>query len=121
MSVTTRRKHGTRDGLFQKKGFWWIDYYDQDGKRHRRKAAPDYKTATIIYRDTMTSIAKGEVLGVREEGTRLHDFIDKRYWPAVAPTLAPAWAERSRGILDSSILPVFGDTRLSAIRQEAIE
>lgn len=115
------RKGGARDGLFQKRGWWWIDYYDADGKRHRKKAAPDYNTAKIIYRDTMTALAKGEVLGVREEGIRLRDFVDKRYWPAARPTLAPAWAERSRGILDQQILPTFGDSRLSAIRQEAIE
>lgn len=116
-----KRRTRTRDGLFQKNGWWWLDYYDADGKRHRRKAAPDYNTAKIIYRDTMTSIAKGEVLGVREEGIRLRDFIDKRYWPAVKTTLAPTWAERSRGILDQAILPAFGDSRLAGIRQEAIE
>jgi integrase len=69
----------------------------------------------------MTAIAKGEVLGVREEGIRLRDFIDKRYWSTVAPMLAPEWAERSRGILDAVILPTFGDARLSTIRQEAVE
>jgi integrase len=37
----------------------------------------------------------------------------------VEPTLAPAWAVRSRGIVDQTILPMFGDSRLSAIRQEA--
>lgn len=115
------RRLGTRDGLFQRNGWWWIDYYDADGKRHRKKAAPDYTTAKIIYRDTMTAIAKGEVLGVREEGIRLRDFIERKYWPAVKPTIAPAWAERSRGILDQQILPTFGDSRLSAIRQEVIE
>lgn len=111
----------TRDGLFQKNGWWWIDYRDGDGKRHRKKAAPDYNTAKIIYRNTMTAIAKGEVLGVREEGIRARDFIDKRYWPAVKTSLAPTWAERSRGILDQVIIPAFGDHRLSAIRQEVIE
>jgi integrase len=119
--IKPSRKLGTRDGLFQRKGWWWIDFYGADGKRHRKKAAPDYHTAKIIYRDTMTAIAKGEVLGVREEGIRLRDFVDKRYWPAVSPTLAPSWAERSRGILDQAIIPVFGDSRLAAIRQEAIE
>jgi hypothetical protein len=98
------RKPRTRDGLFQRHGWWWIDYHDADGQRHRKKTAPDYQTAKLIYRDTMTKIAKGEVLGVREEGIRLREFVDKRYWPTVAPTLAPEWAERSRGILDTTIL-----------------
>ena len=52
--TTTRepRTLGTRDGLFQRRGWWWIDYNDADGRRHRKKAAPDYQTARIIYRDT---------------------------------------------------------------------
>jgi integrase len=114
------RRGGRRDGLFQRRGWWWIDYHDADGKRHRKKAAPDYNTAKLIYRDTMTKIAKGEVIGVREEGIHLRDFADKRYWPAVQPTLAPGWAERSRGILDD-LLGAFGNCRLSAVRQEEIE
>jgi integrase len=116
-----RRRNRTRDGVFQKNGWWWIDYYDADGRRHRKKAAPDYQTAKLIYRDTMTAIAKGEVLGVREEGIRLREFVDKRYWPAISSSLATSWAERSRNILDQAILPAFGDHRLSAIRQEPIE
>jgi len=114
------RKSRSRDGLFQRHGWWWIDYYDADGRRHRKKAAPTYEVAKIIYRNTMTAVAKGEVLGVREEGIRLRDFVDKRYWPSVESTLAPAWAERSRGILDA-LLAVFGGLKLSGIRQEAIE
>jgi integrase len=110
-----------RDGVFQKNGWWWIDYTDGDGKRHRKKAAPDHATAKLIYRSTMTAIAKGEVLGVREEGIRVRDFIDKRYWPAVKSALAPTWAQRSREIIDQVIMPVFGDVRLSAMRQETIE
>jgi hypothetical protein len=48
-----KRKLGSRDGLFQRNGWWWIDYADADGKRHRRKAAPDYQTARMVYRDTV--------------------------------------------------------------------
>lgn len=115
------RKLGTRDGLFQRHGWWWIDYHDAEGKRHRKKAAPDYQTARLIYRDTVTKIARGEVLGVREEGIRLKEFVDKHYWPAVRATLAPVWAERSRYILDSVLLPVFGSTKLSGLRQQDVE
>jgi integrase len=119
--MSTTRKGGTRDGLFQKRGWWWVDYRDADGRRHRKKAAPDYNTAKLIYRDLMTKIAKGEVTGIREEGITLRTFVDKRYWPTVKATLAPAWAARSREILDQQVLPTFGDTRLSKIRQETIE
>ena len=115
------RKLGSRDGLFQRGGWWWIDYHDAEGRRHRKKTAPDYQTTKITYRETMTAIAKGEVLGVREEGLRLKDFVERRYWPAVGGTLAPMWAERSRAMLDRMLLPRFGDLKLSKIRREAIE
>ncbi len=108
-------------GLFKRNGWWWIDYYNAEGKRHRKKAAPDYQTAKLILRDTQTAIAKGEVLGVREEGIRLRDFVERKYWPAVKSTLAPTWAERSRYILDHIILPRFGGMKLSGLRQEEVE
>jgi len=108
-------------GLFKRNDWWWVDYYDAEGKRHRRKAAPDYQTAKLILRDTQTAIAKGEVLGVREEGIRLQQFVERRYWPTVAPTISPLWAELCWGILRRSILPRFGSMKMSAIRQDEIE
>ncbi len=110
-----------RDGLFQRHGWWWIDYHDGQGKRHRKKAAPDYQTARLIYRNTVAAIARGEVLGVREEGIRVRAFIDTRYWPTVKPNLS-VWEQlRARSILDTQILPRFGDTKLIQLDREAIE
>jgi hypothetical protein len=68
----------------------------------------------------MNAIAKGEVTGVRQEGLRLRDFVDKKLLAGGPGPLAPAWAERSRGILDV-LLVVFGDRRLSGLRHEEIE
>jgi integrase len=117
-----KRKARTRDGLFQRNGWWWLDYYDADGKRHRKKAAPDHNTAKIIYRDTMTAIAKGEVLGVREEGIRFQDFAERVWWPRTQPRLAPAWAERVKAwCLDAVLTPAFGTTKLSALRKDAVQ
>jgi hypothetical protein len=120
-TTRTKRKLGSRDGLFQRNGWWWIDYADADGKRHRRKAAPDYHTARMVYRDTVAKIARGEVLGVREEGIRVCEFVDRKYWPTVAVTLAPEWAARSRELLDRTLLPCFGATKLVRLRREDIE
>src|SRR2546428_7048088 len=115
------RRHFRRDGLFQRNGWWWIDYYDAEGKRHRKKAAPDYQTAKTTYRDTMTAIAKGEVLGIREEGIRFTQFVETKYWPTIKRTLSLQEQLRARGILDQQLLPSFGAFRLSKIRQEDIE
>lgn len=116
-----RRKGGKRDGLFQRNGWWWIDYYDAEGKRHRQKAAPDYETAKKIYRDKMTGIAKGDFLGIREEGILLKKFIEDKYWPTIKGSLSFFEERRSRSILDQHILPRFGDGKLAKIRTEDID
>ncbi len=112
------RKH---DGLFQRNGWWWIDYYDAEGRRHRQKSAPDYDTAKKMYRERMTAIAKGEVLGVKEESIRLKDFVENKYWPTIEGTLSEHEQRRLRGILDRQIIPRFGGSKLSKLRQEEIE
>jgi hypothetical protein len=115
------RKLGTRDGLFQRNGWRWLDFTYADGRRHRKKAAPEYETAKKKYRAMMTALAQGEVPGVREEGLVLKDFVERRYWPAVCRTLAPTWAERSKSMLGGLIRTRFGNLKLSAVRQELIE
>ncbi len=117
----TQKRLGRRDGLFQRNGWWWVDFYDTEGRRHRKKAAPDYETAKLVYREIRQAIAKGEVLGVREEGLRLRDFVEQKYWPAVAATLSSIEQRNRRHRLDTQILPRFGACRLSKLRQEEIE
>jgi integrase len=69
----------------------------------------------------MTAIAKGEVLGVREEGLRVRDFVERRYWLTVKPNLSPWEQRRARGILDRQILPRFGGLKLAGLRREEVE
>jgi hypothetical protein len=114
-------KSRRRDGLFQRRGWWWLDCTDADGKRHRQKGAPDYQTAKLLYRQTMTAIAKGEVTGVREEGMRLREFVDRRYWPTVKTALSAWEVDRARRVLDRQLLPRFGDAKLVKLRREEIE
>ena len=56
----------------------------------------------------MTKVAKGEVLGVREEGIRLREFVERKYWPTVKSALSSWEQQRARSILDTQILPTFG-------------
>ena len=106
------RKGGKRDGLFQRNGWWWLDYYDAEGRRHRQKAAPDYDTAKKVYREKMTGIARGEFLGVRQEGITLKRFVEEKYWPTIKGTLSVHEERRSRSILNLHILPRFGGCKL---------
>jgi integrase len=119
MTEKQTRRGGRRDGLFQKRDFWWIDYRDAEGRRHREKAAPSYEIAKLMLRDKLNAIAKGEVLGVREEGMLLKAFIDDVYWPVVKPTLQVDWATRSRDILDG-IVAAFGTRPVSKVTTDEI-
>src|SRR5262245_1669664 len=122
MKPPKRRRRGVQDGVFKKNGWWWLDFQDQDGKRRREKAAPDYETAKALYRQKMTARARGELTGIRAEGLCLRDFVEDHYWPKVAPLLSPDWAERTRiGILNGQLLPRFGDVSLTQLRPEAIQ
>jgi Phage integrase, N-terminal SAM-like domain len=114
-------KSRRRDGLFQRRGWWWLDYTDADGKRHRQKGAPDYQTAKLILREKLSAIAKGEALGVRGESIRLSEFVERKYWPTVKANVSPGEAIRARSILDIHILPRFGGTKLAKLRREDIE
>ena len=117
-----KRIGGKRDGLFQRNGWWWLDYYDAEGKQASTKGrAPDYDTAKKLYREKMTGIAKGDFLGIREEGISLRRFVEEKYWPTMKGTLSSHEARRSRSILDQHILPRFGDYKLSKVRTEDID
>jgi len=116
-----RRRGSKRDGLFQRNDWWWLDYYDAEGKRHRQKAAPDYDTAKKMYREKMTRIAKGDFLGIREEGITVKRFVKDKYWPTIKGSLSFFEARRSRAILDQHILTQFGDFKLAKIRTEDID
>ena len=121
VSKSTNRKGGNRDGLFQRNGWWWLDYYDAEGKRHRQKAAPDYDTAKKLYREKMTGIAKGDFLGIREEGILLKRFVEDKYWPTIKGTLSVCEQQRSKITLDRHVLPHFGAFKLAKIRREHVE
>ncbi len=110
-----------RDGLFKRHGWWWIDYHDGQGKRHRKRAAPDYQTAA-----SSTGTPWRPSRGVRcsvsaRRVSRVSAFIETRYWPTVKPNLS-VWEQlRARSILDTQILPQFGDLKLVRLDREDIE
>jgi integrase len=110
-----------RDGVFKRNRAWWIDFADADGKRHRKKAAPTYELAKLIYRDTVTAIAKGEVLGVREEGMRVREFVERIWLPETRTRLNPDWMVRVTGALDAVLLPTFGDYSLLRLTRHVID
>ncbi len=63
-------------GVFKRNGFYWIDYYDANGKRHRKKVSPSKVVAETVLRDTQVKVSKGEYLGILEERkTTFKEFV----------------------------------------------
>ncbi len=120
-SSAPMRRRRSRDGLFKRNGWWWIDFTDADGKRHRQKAAPSYEVAKLVYRDKMNAIAKGEVTGTKDEAITISTFVETVWWPRTKPRLEASWATRVRGMLDAVVLPGFGGIRLAVLRREMLD
>lgn len=108
-------------GVFKKNGWWWIDYYDTDGRRHRERASLEHRIAKDKLKDKLGCIARGDITGIREEGVLFRDFVEKKYWPTVKESLSEHEQRRARCTIDQHLLPRFGGSRLNKIRQEDIE
>jgi hypothetical protein len=44
-------ERGRGMSVFRRGNFWWIDFYDSNGKRRRKKVSPDKRVATTTLRD----------------------------------------------------------------------
>lgn len=108
-------------GVFIKNGWYWIDFRDAEGRRHRQRASPEHHIAKRMLRAKLGSIATGEISGIREEGMLLKDFIDKKYWPTIKDSLSESEQRRARWTIDVQLIPHLGGFRVSKIRREDIE
>lgn len=108
-------------GVFKRNGNYWIDYYDGDGRRHRKKISSQKTVAALALKDIKVKVARGEYLGIYETKKILFkDFAQKNYLPHAKLHLAPTTFERSRGIIESSLIPHF-DSYLYKITANDIE
>lgn len=106
--------------VFKRGSHWWIDFYDSNGKRRRKKVSPDKRIATAALRDIQVKITKGEYLGLKEESLTFRAFTEK-YWAAVSHTFSAQEQDRARRILDQHLIPAFGGNRVSRISRQQIE
>lgn len=106
--------------VYKRGSYWWIDFYDSNGKRRRKKVSPDKRVAMTALRDIQVKITKGEYLGLKEESLTFKGFAEK-YWQAVSHVFSDQERLRARSILDLHLIPHFGAERLSRITRQQIE
>ena len=108
-------------GVFERNENFWIDYYNGDGRRHRKKVGPQKTIAKDILKDIRIKIIKDEYLGIHEEKKILFkDFAQKNYLPYAKAHLSPTTFERCKGIIESSLGPHF-DSYLYRITTSDVE
>ncbi len=107
--------------VFKRGRDWWIDFLDEEGRRHRKKIGPNYRVAQDVLHDILAKVAKAEYLGVVEE--RKIGFTDfcREYLERYARTrLSPRSYEREEGIIRKHFIPFFKGY-LKAITRSKIE
>lgn len=109
-------------GVFKKGDFYWIDFRDGDGLRHRRKISPQKNVAATALRDVQVRVSKGEYLGIFEEKrVTFKDFAEKTYIPYIKANVSPTTYERCHGIITTRLIPHFGSSYLFKITMKDIE
>jgi integrase len=103
-----------------RKGSYWIDFKDANGKRHRRKVCPDKRVTQEALNATLTKVARREWVGVVEDSKISFGAFAKLWEGRVLPTLRPGTATRWSGILKNHLLPTFKGS-LRAIELGAVE
>lgn len=108
-------------GIFKRNGNYWIDYYDADGRRHRKRIGPQKSLAQLALNDVKVKIAKGEYLGIYEEKKiTFKEFAIKTYIPYAKMNFSSRTFERCKGIIEAHLIPYF-DCYLYKITPKDIE
>ncbi len=93
--------------VFQKDGYWCIDYRDAQGIRHRKKIGPDKRVAKEALNDILSKVSRRVHLGVVEESPISFSDFAKTWKERVLPALAPKTARRWGDIGDQHLKPAF--------------
>ena len=94
-------------GVLKRNGNYWIDYYDGDGRRHRKRIGPQKTVAQLALKDVRVKIAKGEYLGIYEEKKTFFKDFSGKYLKMVQPNLSPTSYVRFEGIINNHLEKAF--------------
>src|SRR5947207_661998 len=112
-----------RDGVFQRKGAFWISYNDAQGRRHQRKlkGVISLTKARELRNAELARAEKSRTLGYTEPTKDTFAEIIPRYLKHQEARLTPRAYERSRGIVEEHLKASFGNMRLAEIRRADVQ
>jgi integrase len=112
-----------RDGVFRRRGDFWISYKDAQGRRHQRvlKGCVSLTQAKELRAAELLKAEKARTLGYSEPTRDSFAEVTPRYLRHQEARLTPAAYERTRGIVQEHLTGFFGTTRLSEIRRADVQ
>src|SRR5215471_18528482 len=104
------RKRTDRDGVFTRRGSYYISFTDAQGRRKRRKlkGVTSLTTAKTLRAKELENAEKARLLGYTPPTKDSFAQFVPRYLKHQEARLTPAAYERTRGIVEDHLKPEFG-------------
>lgn len=116
-----RGKTRERDGVYQREDRpgWWISFTDANGQRRRRKVpgAHTLQQARAALSAELQNVERVHIYGVAPPSAETFAGIAARYLTHQKNRITPAAYERTRGVVENNLKPLFGVMKISDIRR----
>jgi len=118
-----KTKKRDRDGVFIRRGSYWISFVDSQGRRKQRKlkGVTSLTTAKSLRAKELENAEKARLLGYIPPTKDSFAQLAPRYLKYQQARLTPAAYERTRGIVEAHLKPYFGQRQLSLIRKHEVQ
>ncbi|MCU1299208.1 MAG: phage integrase [Acidobacteriaceae bacterium] len=115
----TKKKVQDRDGVFMRRGSYYISFNDAQGRRKQRKlkGAHTLTQARSLRAAELQAVERARVLGYTPPGKETFAEIIPKYLHQQKTQITPAAYERSRGIVETHLKKEFGQMKLAEIRR----
>jgi len=116
-------KRKDRDGIFVRKGSYYISYTDLQGRRRQRKlkGAFTLTQARNLREAEIGKVERARVLGYTPPGDDTFAEITDRYLDYQKARLTPQAYSRTKGIVENHLSPRFGTMKLAEIRRSDVQ
>ena len=118
-----KTKKQDRDGIFIRRGSYYISFTDAQGRRKRRKlkGVTSLTTAKTLRAKELENAEKARLLGYTPPTKDSFAEFVPRYLQHQKARLRPATYERNEGIVKRHLQPTFGTMQLSLIRKRDVQ
>src|SRR5215467_10528188 len=117
------RRKRDRDGVFTRRGSYYISFTDAQGRRKRRKlkGVTSLTTAKTLRAKELENAEKARLLGYTPPAKDSFAQFVPRYLKHQKARLTPNAYERTRGIVEGHLQPSFGTMELALIRKRDVQ